>query len=201
MMTRNSFDTRARLEVDGSTYEIYRLDRINTTTASAPRYSRSIGDLHSEVAAAGAVRPLADDRPHRGLVPRGARRPHRAVGRCRPTSAAGLGQGRVRRDEPSRFDLGAGRVIRVEELYPCPGAQLGVQIARYERANEVVWMQEEPENMGPWPFVGGRIPRLLEPGRILRVAGRAASGSPATGSRTVHEQEQEDLIDDAFAGL
>jgi len=55
--------------------------------------------------------------------------------------------------------------------------------------------------MGPWPFVGGRLLRLL-PDRIkLQQASRVESGSPATGSSTVHAQEQEDILDRAFEGL
>jgi 2-oxoglutarate dehydrogenase E1 component len=55
--------------------------------------------------------------------------------------------------------------------------------------------------MGPWPFVGGRIQRLLGPDYSFRAASRPESGSPAAGSLTVHEQEQDQLIEDAFAGL
>jgi 2-oxoglutarate decarboxylase len=92
-------------------------------------------------------------------------------------------------------------VLRVEQLYPWPGDELASHIARYEHAREVVWLQEEPENIGPWPFVSGRVPRLLSPGSTFRVASRPASDSPATGSLTVHRQEQRDLLEDAFAGL
>jgi multifunctional 2-oxoglutarate metabolism enzyme len=92
-------------------------------------------------------------------------------------------------------------VLRVEQLYPWPGDELASQIARYEHASEVVWLQEEPENFGAWPFVSGRLQRLLRPNFKFHVASRAESGSPATGSLTVHRQEQRDLLEDAFAGL
>jgi 2-oxoglutarate dehydrogenase E1 component len=92
-------------------------------------------------------------------------------------------------------------VVRVEQLYPWPGDQLAEVVARYERASDVVWIQEEPENMGPWPFLSRRVERLLAPGRSIRVVSRAESASPATGSFTVHKQEQQALIEDAFGGL
>jgi 2-oxoglutarate dehydrogenase complex dehydrogenase (E1) component-like enzyme len=92
-------------------------------------------------------------------------------------------------------------VVRVEQLYPFPEEQIRGVAERYANASSVVWLQEEPENMGPWPFVGGRLLRLL-PDRIkLSNATRFESGSPATGSATVHAQEQEDLLDRAFEGL
>jgi 2-oxoglutarate dehydrogenase E1 component len=92
-------------------------------------------------------------------------------------------------------------VVRVEQLYPFPEEQVRAVVERYANASSVVWLQEEPENMGPWPFVGGRLLRLL-PDRIkLSNATRFESGSPATGSATVHGQEQEDLLDRAFEGL
>ena len=55
--------------------------------------------------------------------------------------------------------------------------------------------------MGPWPFLSGRVQRLLRPDSTLRVASRPESDSPATGSLTVHRQEQHELVEDAFAGL
>jgi 2-oxoglutarate dehydrogenase E1 component len=85
-------------------------------------------------------------------------------------------------------------VVRVEQLYPWPGAAIAEALARYERASEVVWLQEEPENMGGWAFVQGRLLRLIGDDYALRSATRPESGSPATGSSTVHHQEQDDLV-------
>jgi 2-oxoglutarate dehydrogenase E1 component len=92
-------------------------------------------------------------------------------------------------------------VVRVEQLYPFPEEQIRAVVDRYGSASSVVWLQEEPENMGPWPFVGGRLLRLLPDRLKLAHATRHESGSPATGSATVHAQEQEDLLDRAFEGL
>ena len=92
-------------------------------------------------------------------------------------------------------------VVRVEQLYPFPAERINEVIARYPNAREIVWTQEEPENMGAWHFVEHRIWRLKERGFDLRHAARVASGSPATGSKAIHDQELVDLLDETFAGL
>ena len=92
-------------------------------------------------------------------------------------------------------------VVRVEQLYPFPIDQINEVLLRYPNAKEVVWLQEEPENMGPWHFVEHLIWRLKERGYDLRYAARVASGSPATGSKAIHDQEHDDLMDETFEGL
>lgn len=92
-------------------------------------------------------------------------------------------------------------VVRVEQLYPFPLDQINEVLLRYPNAKEVVWLQEEPENMGPWHFVEHLIWRLKDRGYDLRHAARVASGSPATGSKAIHDQEHEDLMNETFAGL
>ena len=92
-------------------------------------------------------------------------------------------------------------VVRVEQLYPWPEEQITALFDRYENADSVFWCQEEPENMGAWPFVHGRLHTLL-PGRVkLGHSSREESGSPAAGSAVIHAKEQEDLVDRAFAGV
>ena len=86
-------------------------------------------------------------------------------------------------------------VVRVEQLYPWPETQIADLLARYERASEVVWLQEEPENMGAWPFVHGRLHRLLRDDFTLRHVSRVESASPATGSAAVHQQEHAELME------
>ncbi|HEY8341025.1 MAG TPA: multifunctional oxoglutarate decarboxylase/oxoglutarate dehydrogenase thiamine pyrophosphate-binding subunit/dihydrolipoyllysine-residue succinyltransferase subunit [Egibacteraceae bacterium] len=92
-------------------------------------------------------------------------------------------------------------VVRVEQLYPLPTDAIREHLQAYPDAREVVWVQDEPENMGPWPFVHGRLHRLLRGDYRLSHVARPESASPATGSATVHEHEQRDLIERAFAGL
>ena len=102
-----------------------------------------------------------------------------------------------------RDDQGAlAAVVRVEQLYPWPDELIRDQLDRYPDAEEVTWVQDEPENMGAWTFVHGRLHRLLrEPGPRLRHVSRFESGSPATGRKTIHEQERAQLLDEAFEGL
>ena len=92
-------------------------------------------------------------------------------------------------------------VVRVEQLYPWPGLLILDTLSRYPNATEVVWLQEEPENMGGWSFVSGRLARLLPDGVTLRHVSRTESASPASGSLTVHQHEQADLLERTFAGL
>ena len=92
-------------------------------------------------------------------------------------------------------------VVRVEQLYPFPIDQINEAIATYPNAKEIVWLQEEPENMGAWQFVEHRIWRVKERGYDLRHTARIASGSPATGSKAIHDQEHGDLMDETFSGL
>jgi 2-oxoglutarate dehydrogenase E1 component len=92
-------------------------------------------------------------------------------------------------------------VVRVEQLYPWPSDQVLTALGRYDGATEVVWLQEEPENMGAWPFVHERLHRQLPPRFSLRHVSRAASASPASGSQTVHQHEQEELMERVLEGL
>ena len=97
----------------------------------------------------------------------------------------------VAREKQARCDVA---VVRVEQLYPWPADQIAAAVAGYERAEEVVWLQEEPENMGAWTFVRDRLDEMFgDDYRLSRIA-RMASGSPATGSHSLHELEQEDLL-------
>jgi 2-oxoglutarate dehydrogenase E1 component len=92
-------------------------------------------------------------------------------------------------------------VVRVEQLYPWPEEQVAEVIASYERAGEVVWLQEEPENMGAWFFVRGRLEGIVGDDYALDHVTRRESGSPASGSAAMHGLEQADLFDRTFAGL
>jgi 2-oxoglutarate decarboxylase len=85
-------------------------------------------------------------------------------------------------------------VVRVEQLYPWPEEQIASVVARYERAGEVVWLQEEPENMGSWYFVAGRLHRLFAQDYTIGHVTRIESGSPASGSAALHGLEQQDLL-------
>jgi 2-oxoglutarate dehydrogenase E1 component len=92
-------------------------------------------------------------------------------------------------------------IIRVEQLYPFPVKSLPNAIAAYRNA-EVVWCQEEPENMGAWSFVDRKIEKVLlgldmKAKRPVYV-GRPDAASPATGLAKVHQQEQDALVKSAL---
>ena len=89
-------------------------------------------------------------------------------------------------------------VVRVEQLYPWPERRIGDVLARYPAATEVVWLQEEPENMGAWSFVHARLHRILRDRYTLLHVSRRESASPATGSGTLHQLEQAVLLDRAI---
>jgi 2-oxoglutarate dehydrogenase E1 component len=92
-------------------------------------------------------------------------------------------------------------VIRLEQLFPFPQQELLAILDRYSNTKDLVWLQEEPENMGAWTYVEHRVWRIKEQGYGIRHVSRVESGSPATGSATIHEQELADLLESAFAGL
>ncbi len=111
--------------------------------------------------------------------------------------------GKVAYDALGRRDeLGdAGRevaVVRLEQLYPWPTSAISGILDRYPAAHEVVWLQEEPENMGAWNFVHGRLHRVLRETHALRHVSRAESASPASGSVALHRLEQDDLLSRAI---
>ncbi|MGB2756151.1 MAG: multifunctional oxoglutarate decarboxylase/oxoglutarate dehydrogenase thiamine pyrophosphate-binding subunit/dihydrolipoyllysine-residue succinyltransferase subunit [Acidimicrobiia bacterium] len=102
-----------------------------------------------------------------------------------------------------RDELGAPvAVVRVEQIAPWPLQQLEAILDRYPNVEHVVWVQEEPENMGAWTFVHERLHRVIRTraGHLHHIS-RAASASPASGSQTIHDREQADLLTAAFADL
>jgi len=111
------------------------------------------------------------------------------------------------------YDLAAARdernlqniaIARLEQIYPFPADPLRALLDRYPQTADVLWAQEEPRNMGPWRFVQEQLQPILDSDerveRMLHYAGRAASASPSAGSLKRHQQEQAELIEEAFAG-
>lgn len=84
-------------------------------------------------------------------------------------------------------------IVRIEQLYPLPLHRLESVVAKYKNHKKLVWVQEEPENMGAWSYLLRRFRKLN-----LEVISRASSGSPATGSSKRHAIEQRNLIERAF---
>jgi 2-oxoglutarate dehydrogenase E1 component len=93
-------------------------------------------------------------------------------------------------------------LVRMEQLYPFPEKSLARELGRYPNA-EVVWCQEEPQNMGAWTFVDRRIENTLAGLKVKArrpiYAGRAEAASPATGLYRRHVREQTALVDQALA--
>jgi 2-oxoglutarate dehydrogenase E1 component len=100
---------------------------------------------------------------------------------------------RRRRNDPNTA------ILFLDQLYPLPRPQLIEAIAAHPNAREIIWVQEEPANMGPLFYVFPRLQRLAqEKGLKVRSVKRSASASPATGSAKAHELEQKTLLSLAF---
>jgi 2-oxoglutarate dehydrogenase E1 component len=110
--------------------------------------------------------------------------------------------GKVSHDATARRDADDLPVVilRAEQLYPFPRKQFADLFAKYSNARQVVWLQEEPDNMGPRAFASERLWPLVPSGVDYREVARVGSGSPATGSHTIHVQEQEDIVTRALTG-
>ena len=111
----------------------------------------------------------------------------------------------ARRDalsQAGRSDVERIAIVRMEQLYPWPDEALdaGPRPATTRRPR-CVWLQEEPENMGAWPFAHHQLHRVMRDRLTLRHVARAESASPATGSGLVHQTEQADLLDRAIGPL
>jgi 2-oxoglutarate decarboxylase len=96
-----------------------------------------------------------------------------------------------------RDDAGSFALVRLEQYYPLPEAQITAAVQKYPNA-EIVWVQEEPENQGAWPFVLMELAPRLPLGRTISVVSRPASAATATGSSKRSAAEQTDLIARAF---
>ena len=91
-------------------------------------------------------------------------------------------------------------MVRVEQLYRFPAEQIERALATYPKAKDVVWLQEEPQNMGAWSFVAPRLQEVLD-GRTLRYIGRPERASPSEGTAVWHAAEQARIVSEAFDGL
>jgi multifunctional 2-oxoglutarate metabolism enzyme len=95
-------------------------------------------------------------------------------------------------------------ILAVERLYPLPVKDIVKQLKRFENAEELRWVQDEPLNQGAWPFMALNLPQRLaetEPGRTWQLTNvtRPESSAPSVGSTTVHLQQQRALMEAAFA--
>lgn len=101
-----------------------------------------------------------------------------------------------RREKTQRADTA---ILRIEQLYPFPNAVIKELTSRYADVANWFWVQEEPENMGAWRFVRPHLEEVL--GRRLQYIGRQAAASPATGYHSVHQEQQQQILEEAIEGV
>jgi 2-oxoglutarate dehydrogenase E1 component len=160
------------------------LPLIVLTPKSLLRHPQTLSPLRELVE--GRWRPLLDDpRPE-------PREPVRRLLLCSGKVAVDLFTSPRREAEPAIV------IVRLEQLYPVPGEELLRLLDGYPRLEELVWVQEEPENMGAWTFLRPRLEQLIAGRWPLRYIGRPANSSPAEGSAAWHATNQKLLVEHAY---
>ncbi|MGP8001309.1 MAG: multifunctional oxoglutarate decarboxylase/oxoglutarate dehydrogenase thiamine pyrophosphate-binding subunit/dihydrolipoyllysine-residue succinyltransferase subunit, partial [Streptosporangiaceae bacterium] len=150
-----------------------------------PKSMLRLKDAASPVSefAQGAFRPVIGDTAD--LDPAGVRKVLLCSGKVYYDLAA-------RRDKDGRTDTA---IARIERLYPVPDAELLEELGRYPAGAEIVWVQEEPANMGAWPTMALKLPSII--GRPLNRVSVPASSAPAVGSATAHKAEHQQVVAEA----
>ncbi|MCZ8802003.1 thiamine pyrophosphate-dependent enzyme [Escherichia albertii] len=92
-------------------------------------------------------------------------------------------------------------IVRVEQLYPFPAAELNDVLANWPECNEWIWLQEEPENQGAWRQIRHELAALKINHPYWHYAGRPAAAAPATGYGRVHKQQIDEFLAAAFADI
>jgi 2-oxoglutarate dehydrogenase E1 component len=92
-------------------------------------------------------------------------------------------------------------IIRVEQLYPFAHKQFEAELKKFDNLSEVVWVQDEPQNQGPWFYIEHHLAEGMKEGQKLAYSGRPASASPAVGYYAKHYEQQKALIEGAFGRL
>ncbi|WP_113929221.1 2-oxoglutarate dehydrogenase E1 component [Bacillus sp. P14.5] len=95
-------------------------------------------------------------------------------------------------------DLDWVHILRVEELYPFPKSDITEIMKRYSNLKELLWVQEEPKNMGGWTFAEPRLRDIAPEGVTVDYVGRRRRSSPAEGEPIVHKKEQSRIISEAL---
>jgi 2-oxoglutarate dehydrogenase E1 component len=90
--------------------------------------------------------------------------------------------------------------VRIEELYPFPAEELRAVLEGYPDLSELIWLQEEPRNMGAWRYIQPLLQELV--GELpVRYIGRPERASPAEGSADAHAVEQARIVEEALSGV
>ncbi|MDR0996679.1 MAG: 2-oxoglutarate dehydrogenase E1 component [Zoogloeaceae bacterium] len=95
-------------------------------------------------------------------------------------------------------------IVRIEQLYPFPAEEFTAELAKYPKAKEIVWCQEEPRNQGAWYWFASRqhlVGGMLDPKQKLLLVARPASASPAVGYLAKHNAQLKALLDSAFGKI
>ncbi|MSR47334.1 MAG: 2-oxoglutarate dehydrogenase E1 component [Planctomycetes bacterium] len=166
----------------------WRKPLIVLTPKSLLRNAASTSSLE-ELASGRFARVIADEPPA-------------AANRAPPIRRVLLCSGKVWFDLVAEREARSARdvaIVRLEQLYPLDDAELVAAIAASAPRAPVLFVQDEPQNMGAWPFLRRRFGERLPDGRLLSAVTRPASASPATGSHAAHKVEQRRLLDAAFA--
>jgi 2-oxoglutarate dehydrogenase E1 component len=175
-------------------HRMYRTPLVLFTPKSLLRHPAATSRL--EEFTGGGFRPVLDDEATAG-APREVRRILFCSGKVYYDLLAGR----------EGLDSGGDSValVRIEQLYPWPTDAVAEILSRYSRAKEVCWVQEEPANMGAWSYVRDILEEAMETasgkGARPRYIGLPAAASPAVGSHHRHQQNQQAIVTEAFAGL
>ncbi len=100
------------------------------------------------------------------------------------------------RNEGQRNDVA---ILRVEQLYPFGHKAFQTELQKYPNAKEIIWVQDEPQNQGPWFYIQHHLYENMAEGQRLGYAGRPASASPAVGYMAKHLEQQRNMLEQAFA--
>ena len=84
-------------------------------------------------------------------------------------------------------------IVRIEQLYPFPEKEFNEILKKYQNCKQIIWSQEEPENMGAWNFIQRMLPNFK-----FKLVARPAGGSPATGLFEVHNRMQERILNETI---
>ena len=150
-----------------------------------PLVSSSLNQLSS-----GGFMPVIDD----PVKAAGAKKVERVI-LCSGKVAVDMEMSDLRKSSPKVA------VIRVEQLYYPPVEEIEAAVGRYKGAKEIVWLQEEPVNMGAWDFINPILRRIARARKLpLHLIARKRNSSPAEGSLSMHKVNQAILVEQAFSG-
>ena len=180
-------------------FHLLRIQAALLATAPRPLILLTPKSLLRHPRAASSLADLAEGRFHPVLEDADAAARRSEVERlilCSGKVAVDLATTTAARERPAEWIATA----RVELLYPFPADALRRLLSGYPRLREVIWLQEEPRNMGAWSYIAPRLERLLPEGVALRYIGRPERAATAEGLAEVHTREQARILDAALAG-